>query len=179
MRIASFVIAAAFGATMVPVAHAQEEGKERILVSDYNRTLNTVRQVYDAGNWERAFEMLSQTARWGDKWSQFALGTLYLEGKGTEENVLLAYAWIAASAESGIEEFVAAAEKLRAAIPAEHHADMDGAVDFLIREYGMEATGVRCDKRAQLGTHRKVFDCRRPHSLTDEWIEVPKSDAQA
>lgn len=179
MRIAALLIAAALGGSATTPALAQSEGMERVLVDEYDHTLNVARQIYDTGNWDRAFETLSRTARWGDKWSQFALGTLYLEGKGTDENVLLAYAWIRTAAESGVDEFVDAAERLRDAIPVEHHADMDGAANYLIERFGMEATGVRCDKRRQVGSNRKVFDCRRPHSLLDQWVEVPRYDGEA
>lgn len=167
-------------ATVAAPAADDSQPTQRVQTREYDQKLRQVREAYEQRDWDRAFRLSSETARWGDKWSQFVLGTLYLDGKGgADENVLLAYGWLAAAAESGIEDFADAAARLREAIPAQHHAEADGAARALIARYGMDATGVRCEKRRPTGSNRRVLDCRKPHSMTDEWVEVPAYDVAA
>ena len=159
------------------VAAAPEQATQRVQTREYDKKLRFVREAYEQQDWDRAYRLASETARWGDKWSQYVLGSLYLDGKGgAEENVLLAYAWLAAAAESGIEDFEQGAARLRAAIPPQHHAEADAAARALIARYGLEATGVRCEKRRPTGSNMRVLDCRKPHSMTDDWVEVPAVD---
>lgn len=167
-------------ATVAAPATDDSQPTQRVQTREYDQKLRQVREAYEQRDWDRAFRLSSETARWGDKWSQFVLGTLYLDGLGgADENVLLAYGWLAAAAESGIEDFAGAAARLREAIPVQHHAEADGAARALIARYGMDATGVRCEKRRPTGSNRRVLDCRKPHSMTDEWVEVPAYDATA
>jgi hypothetical protein len=163
-----------------PVAADDSQPTQRVQTREYDQKLRQVREAYEAHDWDRAYRLSSETARWGDKWSQFVLGSLYLDGKGgANENVLLAYGWMAAAAESGIDEFADAAARLREAIPAQHHPEADGAARALIARYGMDATGVRCEKRRPTGSNRRVLDCRKPHSMSDEWVEVPAYESAA
>ena len=159
---------------------ATEQATQRVQTREYDKKLRFVREAYEQQDWERAYRLASETARWGDKWSQFVLGSLYLDGKGgADENVLLAYGWLAAAAESGIKDFVDGAARLKAAIPEQHHAEADAAARALINRYGLQATGVRCEKRRPTGSNMRVLDCRKPHSLMDEWVEVPAYDEKA
>ena len=180
-RLAVALFAAVLAAPLANVAAAEgDAATERVQVREYDMKLKLVREAYHAKDWDRAFRLSSETARWGDKWSQFVLGSMYLDGLGgAEENVLLSYGWLAAAAESGIPEFVAAAEKLYAAIPAEHKEKADQVAGVFTRRYGLEATGVTCEKRRVTGSNRRVLDCRKSRSMNDEWIVVPAWDGAA
>lgn len=176
------VLACALAAPLANVAAADGKGAamERVQVREYDLKLKLVREAYHAKDWDRAFRLSSETARWGDKWSQFVLGSMYLDGLGgAEENVLLSYGWLAAAAESDIPEFVGAAQKLYAAIPEEHKDKADQVAAVFTRRYGLDATGVTCEKRRVTGSNRRVLDCRKSRSMSDEFILVPAWDGDS
>ena len=64
-------------------AAATQAGFERMTYRDYRFQLRDAHLAYEKGQFERAFELYKKNACTGEKSSQFALGSMYLEGQGT------------------------------------------------------------------------------------------------
>ena len=65
-------------------AAATQAGFERMTYRDYRFMLRDAHLAYERGNFDRAFELYKRNACSGEKSSQFALGTMYLNGEGTQ-----------------------------------------------------------------------------------------------
>ncbi len=63
-------------------------------------------QLYVAKNYEQAFEAYLELAKVNDKFSQYRLSIMYLQGRGVPKNPAEAYAWSYISAEARQKGFV-------------------------------------------------------------------------
>ncbi len=69
--------------------------------------------LYQAEHYSRAFEKYEKSSSWGNKLSQFNIGTMYYNGIGRSQDRARAWAWIALSAERGYPQLVAARQEIR------------------------------------------------------------------
>ncbi len=64
-----------------------------------------VRQ-YQSGNHSRAFDTYEESAHWGNKLSQFNLGTMYYNGVHVSRDPARAWAWIKLASERGYQQLI-------------------------------------------------------------------------
>ena len=153
-------------------ATAREEGFEKMKFQDWRIMIKEAHLAYERGKFERAFELYTRNACAGDKSSQFALGTMYLLGEGTQPNALLARAWYESAAETKYADYVKARDKLDAMIPAEHRAAAEEMSKKVLAEYGKDATHVSCKNRAEVGTKIAQLDCKPPVDARTSILEA-------
>lgn len=159
-------------ATASVAASALEPGFEKMRFQDWRIMLKEAHLAYERGKFDRAFELYTRNACAGDKSSQFALGTMYLMGEGTQPDALLANAWYASAAETNHSDYVKAHKKLDGMIPAEHRATADAMVKKVLAEYGRKATRVHCEKRAEIGTMIAELECKPPIDARTSFVEA-------
>lgn len=109
-------------------------------VSADQRTLETQKRVdelYDAGNYERAFFIYeNELAPRGDKYAQYMVGYMYLHGEGVPQNSARALAWYRLSAERGDQVLVAARDDLARALSPEEIDRSNAIFLSLLKEIG-------------------------------------------
>ena len=157
---------------MVSLAAVAAPATTKIAIREYESRLDRARLAMHGEDVDSAFGLTQEVACWGDKHAQFMLGMMYLEGKGVEEDVLSGYAWVRTAAESGIEDFEAMADKLYQAIPEKYRSAAQAGAEAITAQYGMQATGVRCNMEKSTGSHRRQMYCRIPYSLRDTHLEI-------
>lgn len=129
--------------------------------------------AYDKKDYERALKLYHRNACGGDKSSQFALGTMYFLGQGTQPDGLKAYAWLQVAAESKDPDHIKMAEKVSELIPAEHRTSAEALRDALIKRYGLDATHMQCKKSAELGSHvKRQLECHPPIDIPNSLVDV-------
>ena len=168
-------MAAAMGMVLAlcgPPASATEAGFERMKFKDYLLILRDAHLARQKKQFERAFTLHQRNACGGDKGSQFALGSMYLLGEGTEPDALRAYAWLKAAAEAKEPRYLKAVAALEAAIPDQHRAVAEAAAAEVIRHYGLEATHMTCLMRAEAGTRIAEQECKPPVDIRNSMVEV-------
>ena len=107
-----------------------------------NFTSHTVRiqakaeSLYLEGHWQRArFIFEHELAPIGDKYAQYMVGYMYLNGQGVPRNPVMASAWYRVAAERGIPEFAAVRDQLLDSLSPDELAQSDARYVELRKEY--------------------------------------------
>ena len=82
-----FLLIAVLLLSLVPAAYADLDGAH---------------SAYEKGNYSQAFSMYKEYAEQGDVDAQYALGVLYYDGKGVNQDIQQAAKWITMAAEKGV-----------------------------------------------------------------------------
>ena len=94
-------------------------------------------RAYERGDFSRAYSDFKLASAWADKFSQFNVGMLYLNGEGADYDPTRAWAWIELSAERGYPQFVDAADTLWSMLSEwEQQIARDYFEDVLLPKYG-------------------------------------------
>ena len=157
-------------------AAATQAGFERMTYRDYRFMLRDAHLAYEKGQFDRAFELYKRNACTGEKSSQFALGTMYLNGEGTQADGMKAYAWLKSAAEARELQYRQAFESVKKAVPKEHITTADQYANDVIARYGMKATNVACQMRAATGTNIERLDCSPPVDSRTGYVEIKTCD---
>lgn len=67
---------------------------------------------YEAGEFDQAYTRYLESSRWGNKLSQFNIGTMYYNGIGVARDPGRAWAWVELSAERDYPQLVRAADEI-------------------------------------------------------------------
>lgn len=93
-------------------------------------------EVFERGNYERAYFIYRELATIGDKYSQYMVGYMHLAGKGVPEDKVLASAWYRLAAERDTPEFVKARDELMYTLTSEQRAVSDKQFVDLKKQLG-------------------------------------------
>lgn len=92
--------------------------------------------LYLQGHWERAhFIFERELAPLGDKYAQYMVGYMYLNGQGVSRDPVMASAWYRIAAERGIPEFAAVRDQLLDSLSPHELARSDTLYVALRKEY--------------------------------------------
>lgn len=171
------VAMATMAALLAGSAQAREDNFERMRYGDYRNMIKEGHLAYARGNFDSAFQKFTRNACGGDKDSQFALGTMYLMGEGTQPNALMAYAWYSVAAETGEADYRKSLEKLASAIPAEYMDSAKQMAEDMNTRYGERATRNYCQKRAEVGTRVMKLECKPNIDPQTRFVDVKMCDA--
>jgi len=121
-------------------AAAAQQSASNLSVDLDARTLSVqakAEELFQRGDYRRAYVIYrNDLAPIGDKYAQYMLGFMSLNGLGVEQDPALASAWYRLAAERGEpEEFVAIRDELLGQLDAENRARSDEMYLGLLREY--------------------------------------------
>ncbi len=92
--------------------------------------------LYLEGHWQRArFIFEHELAPIGDKYAQYMVGYMYLNGQSVPRNPVMASAWYRVAAERGIPEFAAVRDQLLDSLSPDELAQSDARYVELRKEY--------------------------------------------
>lgn len=92
--------------------------------------------LYLQGHWDRAhFIFEHELAPIGDKYAQYMVGYMYLNGQGVPRDPLMASAWYRLAAERGIPEFAAVRDQLLDSLSPDELTQSDSRYVDLRKEY--------------------------------------------
>lgn len=114
-------------------------------------------QLYDEGNYKKAFKMYVKLGKMGVSHSQDMVSKMYESGEGTKVNLNDAYAWSVLAAQRAASERVNRRDTL-----LEQSNDRKAAkkkADKLMSKYGREALQKRADSKAKLKHNTKSGGC--------------------
>lgn len=134
-----------------------------VTVREYRAHADRGHTAYRAKKWDKAFDHLSQAARWGHTRSQFLLGMLILEGHAREGESHWGYAWLLVSNHSKNPNWKAEVDKLTAAAPDAWRETGQALAKRLDDLYGADAYGIECKQSKGTGTHLRYQTCSRPN----------------
>ena len=157
-------------------AAATDDAFERMTYREFRYMLRDAHLAYQKDDHARAFELYRRNACTGDKDSQFALGSMYLYGQGTQADGLKAYAWLATAAEAREPKYQKVFAQVAQAVPSEHRKAAERAADELRSRYGMAAANVHCAMRAEAGTKISKLECKPPIEVRTGYVEVKRCE---
>lgn len=124
---------------MASVAGAQSSGSIPGMPIDARtiRIQEQAEEIYERTDYERAFFIYrNELAPIGDKYGQYMVGFMYLNGKGVEEDRVAASAWYRLAAERGTKEFIGARDHVLRSLDDEQRARSDELFIALRKQYG-------------------------------------------
>jgi len=133
--------------------------------------------LYERGDYQGAFQELSELAPWGYKDSQYALAFMFLKGLHVEQSTLIGMGWLGVAAESGIKEWQQLFDELYHAASAEDKTNIDLVVNDYIAKFGLKAQHVVCQRTKRGFSKRIVMQCTKNERLTTvHSIDLKESD---
>lgn len=94
-------------------------------------------QSFDDGHYARALSNYKRLSKLSDKYSQYRLAVMYLQGLGVEHNLIEAYAWSYVAAESSKKPYVDFHKAVREMLePQQQDAAREKAGDY-VTQYGL------------------------------------------
>jgi hypothetical protein len=130
------------------------------IVSMYDKERSGLR-AYQAGNYDSAFEILSDTATKGLKESQYLVALMLLKGQGVSKSTLGGLGWLGVAIESGNEEWSEIYNEMYESLNQDQRAMIDEQVRKYVEKYGSKAQGISCSNRPLTGSHRAELRCSK------------------
>lgn len=132
----AILCAAALALSAVPVA-AEERFPGSAPSSRTVKIQQKAERAYQEGDYERAFRIWRKDlVEIGDKYAQYMVGYMHLNGLGAERDVSQAYAWYRLAAERGHDLLVEALEELEARLTPDELAAGMSEHERLASKYG-------------------------------------------
>ncbi len=137
---------------------------ETVVINDFEYTNKyelALRQtkLKDKG---KAFPVLLEYAKYGEKLAQYMVGNFYLAGIGTEVNPTEGLIWIGTALEQRTPEWQRSFESVTGKLSAEQKAMLDDLVKKRIELYGVRAQKMSCEyDAAVIGSNRKHHVCTK------------------
>ena len=142
-------------------ATASSPMEANLKTKEFYKGYEKASKAYKAGDYEKAFKLSHESAKEGNKHSQYMLGLMYLEGMGTEQDYGRAYIWLGVAAEADNKDWRNAYKKLGEAFPEQDRAQLDEFVAEYTDKYGMKAMDIYCGKMKPLGSHLIQYTCKK------------------
>jgi TPR repeat protein len=115
--------------------------------------------AYEKGDFDSAFNLLSETAVQGLKKSQYIMAFMFLRGEHVDKSILLGMAWLGVAKESGEDEWVELYDNMMSRANPTQQAMIEEKVSQYVSLYGMSRMNLTC-KRAQVtGSRRYEMRC--------------------
>jgi TPR repeat protein len=122
--------------------------------------------LYERGDYQGAFNELSELATWGYKDAQYALAFMFFKGQYVEQSTLIGMGWLGVAIESEREDWEALFNDLYAKAS---HKDKQ-KFDFIVKDYkskfGLKAQHVTCDKTTNGMSKKIITKCTKSDRLS-------------
>lgn len=121
---------------------------------------------YLAGEYQEAFQLLSETATWGLKESQYFLAFMFMKGQHVEQSPVLGMAWLGVANEVGREDWQHQYNSFYQAATPELRARIDAKQQEYIAKYGLKTQRMTCSERSQLDSAKSKLRCSKGEGVT-------------
>lgn len=119
-----------------------------------------IKKYYD-GDYQAAFELLSETATWGLKESQYFLAFMFMKGQHVQQSAVLGMAWLGVANEVGRKDWQGQFDSFYQAATPEMQLKIDNKVQQYIAQYGLKAQNMTCAKQNQLDSAKPKLECNK------------------
>ena len=172
---------------LVPLVYAAETRFESIVDSqghrlddpryDLIRALNEQEEqgigLFRAGEYQAAYEVLSEPARHGLKRAQHSLALMHIQGQSVDKNPLIGIALLGLAAESGDRKLSRDYKAAIKTLPEKYQKLVHAQTDYYIQRYGMQAQGISCRKVRRTDSNMKVLKCLKQPGVYEDHAWAP------
>jgi hypothetical protein len=153
-------------AACLSIVSAQSSASEAKVVTmnelEYDTKLHLALRQAQKNNYDKAFPVLLQYAKYGEKLAQNIVGTYMLAGVGTKENIAEGLTWLGLAIEQEDEAWIKHYESLTKNLSAEHKKMLEQQTEEYRAKYGYKAQFMACRQEAkQLGSNLKTHRCKK------------------
>lgn len=134
----------------------------------YKKETNGIR-AYGDGDYNSAFNSLSDTACKGLKESQYLVSLMFMQGQGANKSILFGLAWLGVATESGNEAWQKTFDTVHAALSPAQRSMVDEKVREYVDKYGSGTQGVTCAKRTAVGSRKLELRCVKDQGTYPEY----------
>ena len=161
--VAGVVLVAGMSTSMAADAVAKPQGSERtILASAYDNKYADGIRLSQQRTSGKAFPIMLEYAKYGEKNAQYLLGTYYLAGIGTEANPMEGLIWLGVALEQKIPDWQRRFDTLTAKLTAEQKALLAQKTAERIALYGVEAQHMRCNlEKRDIRSNSLQYKCKK------------------
>jgi len=137
---------------------------EEVVINDFEYTNKyelALRQTKHSDK-GKAFPVLLEYAKYGEKLAQYMVGTFYLSGIGTDANPTEGLVWIGTALEQRTAEWQRTFENITAKLPDDQKAMLDDLIKKRIALYGVQAQKMSCrNEAAVMGSNKRYHVCTK------------------
>lgn len=137
---------------------------EEVVINDFEYTNKyelALRQTKHSDK-GKAFPVLLEYAKYGEKLAQYMVGTFYLSGIGTEANPTEGLIWIGTALEQRTAEWQRTYDNITAKLPDDQKAMLNDLVKKRIELYGVQAQKMSCrNEAAVMGSNKRYHVCTK------------------
>ena len=144
------------------LSHAVSDNKI-IKANDYNRSLKSAIMLYKKDNYLKALPALELFARRGDKMAQYIVGTMYLNGQGSEQDLLKSYAWLTVANEQKSKAWLKPLEMLQEKLPNDFLVLAKEEGIKYIDNFGITTQRLSCKNVKTIGSRTPKHHCKNLH----------------
>ncbi len=130
---------------------------------------NEAAALYEIGEYGKAYKQYVKLGKKGDRFSQYRVSYMHLNGLGTREDVVESLAWAVLAAQNGEEELASYQNAVAAMVPENKRQKAQQKADYYMRRWGgQKSTAVR-NTRGSCTSSRIASHCKSGSSPKN-WI---------
>ncbi|SEL34821.1 hypothetical protein SAMN05216262_109112 [Colwellia chukchiensis] len=130
-------------------------------IEDYNKELKAAIRLYKENNYDKALPQLELFAKRGDKMSQYIVGTMYLNGQGTPQDLAKSYAWLTVANEQKSKAWLLPLKMLEEKLPADYLKTLNVEGEKYVTLYGAKSQRLKCKNERELGSKQPIHRCKK------------------
>jgi hypothetical protein len=162
MKKLTLMIAAASLSLLSTHSMAADGKVETMNELEYDTKLEIALRHAQQKSYDKAFPVLLQYAKYGEKLAQNIVGTYMLAGVGTQENIAEGLTWLALSTEQEDPTWISQYESLTKNLSADHKKMLEQQTEAYRAKYGFKAQFMACRQEPkQLGSNLKTHRCKK------------------
>ncbi|MCW8108156.1 hypothetical protein OPS25_06580 [Alteromonas ponticola] len=142
-------------------AEAQKRTKENVWEMEYHNALDNGLHALKAGNYEKAFTLLTESASWGNKTAQFYLAEMYFKGLHVKQDYQIGWLWLNVALEQKTAKWQMFYDRIERALPEEFIQAMEPLVAEHIATYGADAKDLNCRSQSATGSNIRERICEK------------------
>jgi TPR repeat protein len=137
---------------------------EAVVINDFEYTNKYELALRQAKHSDKgkAFPVLLEYAKYGEKLAQYMVGNFYLAGIGTEANPTEGLIWMGTALEQRTGEWERSFEGVTSKLSAEQKTMLDDLIKKRIELYGVQAQKMSCrNEAAVMGSNKRHHVCTK------------------
>lgn len=128
-------------------------------IDTYNKHISDAMELYQASDYDAALPLIEVSAMRGDKTSQYVLGTMYLNGQGTEQDLIKSYSWLTVANEQKSPHWKKPLEMLDEKLPADFLDLAKTEAEKYVEQFGVKTQQLKCRNIKTLGSKKGSHLC--------------------
>ncbi|PHS14766.1 MAG: hypothetical protein COA86_15335 [Kangiella sp.] len=133
---------------------------ESLSILDYEERVWNGMNQYKAKNFEKAYKTFDKMSKWGDKYSQYFLGNMYISGQYVTQDLIEGAAWLSLAGEAK-DEWKESADQIFNILTDDEKAEVNVLISKYKKLYGMTTQKISCFRKARTGTRLKAWGCTK------------------